>query len=191
MDLRSRQGRRVPGPFSPETFAEDFQLSLSILAQGGRIVYEPRALSYTKSPEFVHALLNQRYRWYRGTVQVLRIYLRRLRQLPGARARRLTLLLAVVYLLDLVALPFVNLVLLCVATTSLASGEGAPDAALWIAAIWLLNIMTSTYHVIAQRDDLTLVPLVPLYYLYHGLLLTGVWAVAMFDECRRAEMDWS
>jgi cellulose synthase/poly-beta-1,6-N-acetylglucosamine synthase-like glycosyltransferase len=181
----------VPGPFSPETFAEDFQLSLSILAQGGRIVYEPRALSYTKSPELVHALLNQRYRWYRGTVQVLRIYLRRLRQLPGARTRRLTLLLAAVYLLDLVALPVVNLVLLCVATSSLTSGEGAPDVALWVAAIWLLNVMTSTYHVIAQRDDLTLVPLVPLYDLYHGLLLTGAWAVAMFDECRRTKMDWS
>ena len=63
---RSEGYGHVDGPLSHETFAEDFQLSLSILALGGRIVYEPRALSYTKSPEFTHTLLNQRYRWFRA-----------------------------------------------------------------------------------------------------------------------------
>jgi poly-beta-1,6-N-acetyl-D-glucosamine synthase len=53
---------KVPGPFSHETFAEDFQLSLTILALGGRIVYEPSAVSYTKSPDLTHTLLSQRYR---------------------------------------------------------------------------------------------------------------------------------
>jgi cellulose synthase/poly-beta-1,6-N-acetylglucosamine synthase-like glycosyltransferase len=94
---RHRGAGNVAGPFSHETFAEDFQLSLTILALGCRIVYEPSAVSYTKSPDLTHALLNQRYRWYRGTVQVLRIYLGRLRHLPGSRERRLDLIITAVF----------------------------------------------------------------------------------------------
>ena len=40
----------VAGPLSDETFAEDFQLSLTTLALHGRIVYEPRAIAYTRHP---------------------------------------------------------------------------------------------------------------------------------------------
>jgi cellulose synthase/poly-beta-1,6-N-acetylglucosamine synthase-like glycosyltransferase len=40
----------VAGPWSGETFAEDFQLSLTVLALGHHIVYEPRAAAFTKCP---------------------------------------------------------------------------------------------------------------------------------------------
>jgi cellulose synthase/poly-beta-1,6-N-acetylglucosamine synthase-like glycosyltransferase len=169
------------GPFSPETFAEDFQLSLSILAHGGRIVYEPRALSYTKSPHLTPVLLNQRYRWYRGTLQVLRIYRRRLRKLPGAKARRLSAIVAAIYLLDLSVLPVANLTILFGVTISIAASGQPGDVMLWVAAIWLLNLMTSAYHIVAQGDDFALLPLVPLYDLYHGLLLNAAWALQRYS----------
>jgi cellulose synthase/poly-beta-1,6-N-acetylglucosamine synthase-like glycosyltransferase len=180
----------VRGPFSPETFAEDFQLSLSILAHGGRIVYEPRALSYTKSPHLTPILLNQRYRWYRGTLQVLRIYRRRLRKLPGAKERRLSAMVTAIYLLDLSVLPVANLTVLFGVTISVAVSRQPGDVMLWVAAIWLLNLMTSAYHIVAQGDDFALLPLVPLYDLYHGLLLNAAWAAALFDEFRRTDMQW-
>ena len=185
----SRAGA-VPGPFSSETFAEDFQLSLTILALGGRIVYEPRALSYTKSPDLTHTLLNQRYRWFRGTVQVLQIYIRRLRRAPSARKRRLTVIIAAVYLLDLFVLPILNLVILVGVTVTFATSTALTDLLLWVTAIWLLNLLTATYHVLAQRDDLWLISLAPLYDVYHGLLLTSAWAIAMVDEGRQTKMSW-
>ena len=40
----------VAGPLSDETFAEDFQLSLTTLALHGRIVYEPRASRILEHP---------------------------------------------------------------------------------------------------------------------------------------------
>jgi biofilm PGA synthesis N-glycosyltransferase PgaC len=180
----------VPGPFSPETFAEDFQLSLTILALGGRIVYEPEALSYTKSPDLTAALLSQRYRWFRGTLQVLRIYLRRLRVAPGSRNRRLSLVIAAVYLLDLFVLPVLNIVILLGVAVTFATSQATTDLLLWVAAIWLLNLLTATYHVLAQRDDISLLPLVPLYDLYHGVLLNSAWAIAMIDEARQSKMSW-
>jgi poly-beta-1,6-N-acetyl-D-glucosamine synthase len=180
----------VPGPFSPETFAEDFQLSLTILALGGRIVYEPNALSYTRSPDLTQSLLSQRYRWIRGTVQVLRIYVQRLRDAPGSRMHRLTMVIASIYLFDLFVLPLVNFIIIVGVVISATTTASPQDLALWVAAIWLLNLLTATYHVLTQRDDLSLLLLVPLYDLYHGLLLNSAWAIAMVDELRRSEMDW-
>ena len=180
----------VAGPFSHETFAEDFQLSLTILALGGRIVYEPRAVSYTKAPELTATLLSQRYRWFRGTIQVLRIYHRRLRHLPASRKRRLTLVIAMVYLLDLCVLPIVNFVIFVALVVSAATTPVSADLLTWIMAIWLLNLLTGTFHVLVQGDDLSLLSLVPLYDLYHGLLLNSAWTIAVADELRQSKMQW-
>jgi poly-beta-1,6-N-acetyl-D-glucosamine synthase len=192
MDIRAAHRRsggagNVAGPFSYETFAEDFQLSLTILTLGGRIVYEPRAVAHTKSPDLTHTLLNQRYRWYRGSLQVLRIYRRRLR---NPRQRRLDLIIAAVYLLDLFVLPAFNVIILAGVAIVAATSERLGDLMLWVLAIWLLNLMSATYHVLTQRDALSLVSLAPFYDLYHGLLLNCAWAMAMFDELRRADMNW-
>ena len=62
---------RLSGPYEDDTFAEDFDLSVAILALGGRIVYERHAVSNTKAPESIPGLLNQRYRWARGSLQVV------------------------------------------------------------------------------------------------------------------------
>jgi poly-beta-1,6-N-acetyl-D-glucosamine synthase len=180
----------VAGPFSHETFAEDFQLSLTVLALGYRIVYEPRARSHTKSPDATQTLLNQRYRWFRGNMQVLRIYARRLRHLRSPRRRLLGLLVAAIYPLDLCVLPAVNFAavsyILLAATTTAAPA----DLLIWVSAIWLLNLLSATYHILTQGDDLSLLYLVPVYDLYHGLLLASAWAIAGFDELRQSRMDW-
>lgn len=180
----------VPGPFSHETFAEDFQLSLTILALGNRIVYEPAAVSYTKSPDLTHALLNQRYRWYRGTVQVLRIYLRRLRHFPASRKRRLNLIITVVFFVELFILPLLTLIILVSMAILMATSAKLEDLFIWVAAIWLLNLLSATYHVLTQRDNLSLLALVPFYDLYQGVLLNSAWAIAMFDEIRQSKMNW-
>jgi len=181
---------RVPGPFSHETFAEDFQLSLTIVALGGRIVYEPTAICYTKSPDLTHTLLSQRYRWNRGTLQVLRIYLRRLWHVPGSRERRLSLIIAAVYALDLFVLPVLNGIILFGVAITAATSSTLGDLMMWVVAIWLLNLLSATYHALTQRDDLSLLSLVPFYDLYHGLLLNCAWAIAMFDELRQSKMSW-
>jgi cellulose synthase/poly-beta-1,6-N-acetylglucosamine synthase-like glycosyltransferase len=59
---RLRSGQ-VPGPWESDTYAEDTKLSLSILASGADIVYEPAARCFTSAPTHVQRLLNQRYRW--------------------------------------------------------------------------------------------------------------------------------
>ncbi len=60
------------GLYSPDTFAEDADLTLSILKAGYKIKYEPKALGYTQAPSTFKDLAKQRYRWYRGLLQAMK-----------------------------------------------------------------------------------------------------------------------
>lgn len=60
------------GMYSPDTFAEDADLTLSILKAGYKIKYEPKALGYTQVPYNFKDLAKQRYRWYRGLLQAMK-----------------------------------------------------------------------------------------------------------------------
>ncbi len=60
------------GFYSNDTFAEDADLTLKILANGWKIYYEPNSISYTEAPEKLQQLLKQRYRWTRGILQSIR-----------------------------------------------------------------------------------------------------------------------
>jgi biofilm PGA synthesis N-glycosyltransferase PgaC len=59
------------GLFEGDTFAEDADLTLKILKAGHKTVFEARACAYTEAPESMTSLAKQRYRWYRGSLQVL------------------------------------------------------------------------------------------------------------------------
>ena len=59
------------GLFEGDTFAEDADITLRILKAGYKTVYEPQAIGYTEAPTSMKSLAKQRYRWYRGSFQVL------------------------------------------------------------------------------------------------------------------------
>jgi poly-beta-1,6 N-acetyl-D-glucosamine synthase len=59
------------GLFEGDTFAEDADITFRILKAGYKTVFEARAFAYTEAPTSMTSLAKQRYRWYRGTLQVL------------------------------------------------------------------------------------------------------------------------
>jgi len=59
------------GFYTGDTFAEDADLTLKILRAGYKIEYEPKSIGYTEAPIFLFDLFKQRYRWYRGLLQVI------------------------------------------------------------------------------------------------------------------------
>ncbi len=179
------------GPLSDETFAEDFQLSLSTLALGGRIVYEPRAFAYTKCPEDVSALMNQRYRWFRGTWQVYAIYWRQLRHLKKEKIRYLPTIMALFYPLDIYVIPILNFLFWGSIALSAASGASLDNVVTWIGSVSLLNVMTATIYVLEQDDEIELLPFVPFLDLYQSFLVNSAWIVAAIDEVRGTRMKWS
>jgi len=62
---------RTCGGFSPDTVAEDTDLTLAIRRRGWRILYEEEAIAFTHAPETRKQLISQRFRWTFGTLQAV------------------------------------------------------------------------------------------------------------------------
>lgn len=60
--------------FKGRTLTEDFDATLMIIRRGYRVVYAPRAVAHTEAPASWHALKFQRFRWFRGHLQVFRLH---------------------------------------------------------------------------------------------------------------------
>jgi len=176
------------GPFESDTFAEDFDLSLTVLTMGGRIVYEPRAVSNTRGPDGLFGLINQRYRWCRGTIQVLRKYLRRTRRCP--RIPRLVAWLSATYFYDLLLQPFLCVTGVVLMAGALAGGGDPLRLLGGMVPFLLLNTVAAAFFTAMHGDDFRILKYCPVYDLYHALLTSSVWVIAVSDELRGRRMRW-
>jgi cellulose synthase/poly-beta-1,6-N-acetylglucosamine synthase-like glycosyltransferase len=70
------------GGFSTETLVEDQDMTLTLLRQGKRVVYEPRVIAYTETPSTLRDFLKQRFRWVYGTMQCFWKHKSALREKP-------------------------------------------------------------------------------------------------------------
>ncbi|HEX4022853.1 MAG TPA: glycosyltransferase [Acidobacteriaceae bacterium] len=59
------------GGYHVNTVAEDADLTMNLLQQGYKVIYEDRALAFTEAPANVRGLMRQRFRWSFGTLQAV------------------------------------------------------------------------------------------------------------------------
>ncbi len=62
---------RRAGGYPLNTVAEDADLTMSLLEQGLKVVYEDRSLAFTEAPIDAKGLMRQRFRWSFGTLQAV------------------------------------------------------------------------------------------------------------------------
>ena len=190
----SNKAGHVAGPFEGDTFAEDSDLSLTILSLGRRIVYEPEAISYTKAPVTTFRLLNQRYRWQRGNIQVLRKFVRRVRSNPEMLSLRLIAWIAMTYLVELSFLPVANIIGVVFFVMSISSGVASSGVASsllgWFLAFMLLNVNAAFFFASFHRHTQKVLLVLPFYDLYHDLMLNSCLFIAVLDEIRGVGMRW-
>ncbi len=177
------------GPFSPLTFAEDFHLSLSMLSLGYRVEYEPHAIAHTKAPSTLAALINQRYRWNRGTLQVVLWYLRRTMR-GGKSPLKVKTWIAAAFIPDFFFFPVLYFIVLANMLLYFIHGGSLSNLAPWAAAAIMINVMTGSLYAVAHRDHICLSLLSPFFDFYQGILLNCAWLIAIFDEARGARMRW-
>ena len=178
------------GPFEGDTFAEDFDLSVAILSLGHRIVYEPVAVSDTKAPDSLLVLLNQRYRWSRGSLQVIRKYIRRLRHQQIAFHPGLFGWLVFCYLLEVMMFPFVYSMGLVSLTPFLLHPSTFAIMMTGTLLVWGLNASIAGLYVAVHRDQWRLLSAVPFLDFYFGLCLSAGLAFSLYDEARNTQMKW-
>lgn len=180
------------GPYEADTFAEDFDLSIAILALGKKIVYEPLAISRTRAPTSLSALLNQRYRWQRGSIQVLRKLWRRSQREHELLGDRLLLWILATYVVDLVLVPlwlFLGLpyvVMTMVTGSSLASG-----LLMTLLVFQAVTLVLALCYIRTHRERASIALVLPLQDFYQTFVLQGILAFVVYDELRGAPMRWS
>jgi poly-beta-1,6 N-acetyl-D-glucosamine synthase len=184
--FRAAALRRVGG-YDHDTFAEDCDLTLKLLADGWQVHYEPEAIAYTEAPEKLLDLLKQRYRWTRGILQAIRKHRETLRRPARSPAMAFTLAYMV---FEGILWPSMNVfahVLFVVVATRFGA---ALPLVLWWAQLTVLDLAAALYCVAVEEERLRLVPYAILYRAFFALTIDVAKLFATVEELLRLRMDW-
>jgi biofilm PGA synthesis N-glycosyltransferase PgaC len=174
------------GGYDTDTFAEDADLTLKILAAGWRVVYEDRAVAWTEAPETLNELIKQRYRWTRGILQAL---LKRGSVLTSPQSFS-TWLSVVMMLFESILWPVMNVLgSLFFVSVALAYGASAYLVGWWM-LLTVLDVAAALHTVAMEEEDLSLVPLAVVYRFFFVLLIDVTKLFATAEEFAQVEMGW-
>jgi poly-beta-1,6 N-acetyl-D-glucosamine synthase len=175
------------GGYASDTFAEDCDLTLRLLARGWQICYEPLAVAYTEAPEDLNQLLKQRYRWTRGILQALRKH-RRL--LADPRTSVSTSLSLWYMIFEGILWPLTNVFAhVLFAAVALTQGAALP-LVIWWAQLTVLDMAAALYCVLLERERMSLVPYAILYRAFFALTIDVAKVFATLEELFNVGMDW-
>jgi cellulose synthase/poly-beta-1,6-N-acetylglucosamine synthase-like glycosyltransferase len=178
---------RGVGCYDHDTFAEDCDLTLKLLAEGWQIHYEPESIAYTEAPEKLLDLLKQRYRWTRGILQAIRKHRDTLLRPTRSPAMAFTLAYMI---FEGILWPSMNVfahVLFVIVATRFGA---ALPLVLWWAQLTVLDLAAALYCVAVEEERLRLVPYAILYRAFFALTIDVAKLFATFEEVLRLRMDW-
>lgn len=187
MGFFRKNALRDAGFYSSDTFAEDADITLKILAAGWKINYEPNSIAYTEAPTKLHQLLKQRYRWTRGILQAIRKHRQHIFN-PTLNFNNTIILWSMSYeaLLWPAMNIFANLFFIIVAVFYGMSSL----VFFWWLGIMLLDLMSAIYCVAAEKEEFRLVPYAIFYRLVFILLIDITKAMATVEEFLGIKMTW-
>ena len=175
------------GWYSSDTYAEDADITLKILAVGWRIDYEPNAISWTEAPATLYQLLKQRYRWTRGILQSIRKHKRHLLN-PTINFSNSLVLWSMFY--EALIWPamniFANLFFIVVAIFYGMSNL----LVFWWAGLAILDFMAALYCIAVEKEDAWLIPYALIYRMFFILLVDITKFMATIEEFLGLKMTW-
>ena len=175
------------GFYSSETFAEDADLTLKILAHRWKIYYEPNSISFTEAPEKLQQLLKQRYRWTRGIIQSIRKH-KNLMLNPTLNFGDTLILWAMFY--EALIWPAMNIAA-NVFFIFAAIGFGLSKLIFfWWAGLALLDIATALYCVAVEKEEFRLVGYAIIYRMFFILIIDICKAMSTIEEFLGIKMGW-
>jgi poly-beta-1,6-N-acetyl-D-glucosamine synthase len=175
------------GGYDSDTFAEDFDLTVKILAGGWRIEYEPKAIAYTEAPEALLDVIKQRYRWNRGILQTLRKQKRLLFRSEG----NVTTSISLWYMLfEGLAWPvmniFANLFFVWIALVY----DMTRLVVLWWLLLTILDVIVAVHAIVMEKEDLKLTPYSLFYRFFYILIIDVCKVFATLEELVGLDMAW-
>jgi cellulose synthase/poly-beta-1,6-N-acetylglucosamine synthase-like glycosyltransferase len=175
------------GGYDTDTFAEDADLTLKMVSEGWKVVYEDDAIAWTQAPEKWLDLVQQRYRWTRGILQSLKkrkgLVFRPFPDVP-------LWISALEMAFESVIWPILNLYAhLFFALVALLFGAGELLLYWWL-LLTLLDLVAALVTVSMEEESLALVPLAVIYRFFFILFLDVVKTFAALEELFNLGMSW-
>ena len=175
------------GGYDNDTFAEDCDLTLKILMKGWHIVYEPTAIAWVETRSSLLDLLQQRYRWTRGTLQAIR---KHKAEVWESDRRGIKSLIILYLLFEGIIWPFStilgNLFFIFIALKY--------GVAIFLFYWWLqlttLDIVAASYCVIIEEEDPSLILYSAVFRLFYVPIMDVSKVLASIDEWRGTSMTW-
>jgi poly-beta-1,6 N-acetyl-D-glucosamine synthase len=185
--LFRRDALEEVGGYETDTFAEDADLTLKMVAAGWKVVYEDTAIAWTEAPESWRDLVQQRYRWTRGILQSLKkrkgLFFKPFPDFP-------LWLSAMEMGFEAVVWPILNLYAhLFFALVALLFGAGELLLYWWI-LLTLLDLVAAFVTVSMEEESLGLVPFALIYRFFFILFLDVVKTFAALEELFNLGMGW-
>ena len=175
------------GMYTSDTFAEDADLTLRIMAKGWKIIYEPKAISYTEAPVELQQLLKQRYRWTRGILQSIRKHKKLM--INPTKSFGNTFILWTMFFEALIW-PSMNIAAnLFFIVAALAFGFTSLIF-YWWAGLALLDLITAIYCLASEGEDFRLVSYSIIYRMVFILLIDICKAMSTIEEFLGIRMKW-
>ncbi len=187
LGLFRREAIENIGCYANDTYAEDADITLRLLAGGWKINYEPKAISYTEAPETLLQLLKQRYRWTRGILQSIRKH-KKLLINPTANFGNTFILWTMFFealiwpAMNIAANVFFIFAALAFGFTSLIF--------FWWAGLALLDLVTAIYCVAAEKEEFRLVAYAVIYRMVFILIIDICKAMSTVEEFLGIKMSW-
>lgn len=175
------------GYYSSETFAEDADLTLKIMAEGWKIYYEPKSISYTEAPETLQQLLKQRYRWTRGILQSLRKH-KRLLINPTINFGHSFVLWSMFY--EALIWPAMNIAANLFFIVAAVLFGFTQLIFFWWAGLALLDMITAIYCVAVEKEEFRLVWYAIIYRMVFILIIDICKAMSTIEEFLGIRMTW-
>jgi len=175
------------GGYADDTFAEDCDLTLRLIAKGYKVDFEIDAVSYTEAPENLLDLLKQRYRWTRGILQSIKKHRRYI--LDIFNKPRLSLVLQYM-LFEAIIWPFmdfwVNLFIVYLALI----GGGSILIVYWWILFTVLDVAGAIYCLLITKERLSLAFYALYYRIFFISIINIAKILATIEEWFDIEMSW-
>ncbi len=175
------------GLYSSDTFAEDADLTLKILAKGWKIYYEPNAVSYTEAPAKLQQLLKQRYRWTRGIIQSIRKH-KKLLINPSINFGDTFILWTMFY--EALIWPAMNIAANAFFIIAAILFGFSNLIFFWWAGLALLDLVTAIYCIAAEKEEFRLAVYAIIYRMVFILIIDICKAMSTVEEFLGIRMTW-
>lgn len=187
MGIFRRSALERVGGYDSDTFAEDFDLTVKVLAEGWKVKYEPKAIAYTEAPEELLDIIKQRYRWSRGILQTLR---KQRRLLTNSRGNITTPISLWYMLFEGLAWPvmniFANLFFIWIA---LLYGM-TKLLVLWWVLLTVLDVILAVHAILMEKEDMKLAAYSFFYRFFYVLIIDVCKVFATLEELIGLDMAW-